>query len=259
MWASHGVNFRLLNFEFLNFEFAMSNQYFQFKQFRIEQERCAMKVTTDACIQGAWTPVLPHVKRVLDIGAGTGLLALMLAQRNPDIIIDAIELDSDAAGQARENIAASAWKDRIQVLEGNVCNYPFTEKYDLIISNPPFFNNSLQSDKANKNMARHTNTLSYKDLIQVVNDNLQDDGYVSILLPYPEYFIWKDLLQEGGWNEIDKLAIRHRHEAAVKRIVSLFSKQEIAAVKEHILIIQDSDGNYTPEFTDLLSPYYLDL
>src|SRR6185503_17847665 len=110
---------------------AMSNSYFQFKQFRIEQDRCAMKVTTDACIQGAWTPLLPRIKRVLDIGAGTGLLSLMLTQRNPGITVDAIELDKEAAGQASANVNASAWKDSINIIEGDVCNYAFGQKYDL--------------------------------------------------------------------------------------------------------------------------------
>ena len=218
-----------------------------------------MKVTTDACIQGAWTPLLSDVKQVLDIGAGTGLLSLMLAQRKHDIIIDAIELDSNAAGQARENIAASAWKDSINIIEGDVCNYPFSMKYDLIISNPPFFNNSLQSDKANRNMARHTNSLSYNDLLKSIADNLKDDGYASVLLPFPEYQIWKGLLQEGSWNEFDILSVSHRRHAAVKRVVSIFSKKELTAVNEHSLIIQDDAGKYTPAFIDLLSPYYLDL
>lgn len=218
-----------------------------------------MKVTTDACIQGAWTPVLPSVKRVLDIGTGTGLLSLMLAQRNPDIIIDAIELDSEAARQASENIALSAWKNRVQVLEGDVINFTFTNKYDLIISNPPFFNDSLQSDKANKNMARHTAALGNNDLLKVITDNLNEGGYASILLPYKEYQIWKELLQESGWNEFDQLAISHRPEAAVKRVVSLFSKKEIAAIRENTLIIQDTGCKYSHSFTDLLSPYYLDL
>lgn len=133
----------------------MSNSYFQFKQFRVEQDRCAMKVTTDACIQGAWTPVLPSVKNVLDVGTGTGILALMLAQKNSEITVDAIEVDKDAAGQARANVAGSPWRERINILEGDVRNYPFDKRYDLIITNPPFFSNSLLGDDVNKNLARH--------------------------------------------------------------------------------------------------------
>src|SRR5205085_2984467 len=123
-----------------------SNSYFQFKQFRVQQEATAMKVSTDACIQGAWTPIEPFVKNVLDIGTGTGLLSLMVAQRNNHILIDAIELDENAAQQATENIHASPWGDRINIVNGDIRNYTFNRQYDLIICNPPFFQNSLLGD-----------------------------------------------------------------------------------------------------------------
>jgi tRNA1Val (adenine37-N6)-methyltransferase len=235
----------------------MSNSYFRFKQFNIDQDRCAMKVTTDACIQGAWSPLLPQVKRVLDIGTGTGLLSLMLAQRNPDVIIDAIELDSDAAAQAKENVLASAWHDRVSVVKGDVCDCPFSHKYDLVISNPPFFNNSLLSDKANKNMARHTGFLSYVALLKVIEENLSGEGYASVLLPFAEYQVWSKLIQEAGWTEFARLFVKHTPDAAAKRVVCVFSKQALPA-KEETLVIKD-DGVYTAEFTSLLSPYYLDL
>lgn len=237
----------------------MSNTYFQFKQFRIEQDRCAMKVTTDACIQGAWTPILQHVKRVLDIGAGTGILSLMLAQRNKGILIDAIEFDRDAAGQARENVTGSLWNDRIQVWEGDVRNYMFPCKYDLIISNPPFFNNSLLGYKTNKNIARHTQSLSYIDLLKVVGSSLKDDGYVSILLPYDEYVFWKTLAAGEGWNEFSRLSIRHSPYMPVKRVVGLFSKSNTLPFNEHTIMIKKNEQNYTKEFIELLAPFYLEL
>jgi tRNA1Val (adenine37-N6)-methyltransferase len=237
----------------------MSNSYFQFKQFRIEQERCAMKVTTDACIQGAWTPVYRRVRRVLDIGAGTGLLSLMLAQKAPDIIIDGIELDAEAALQARANFNASAWNERLRLLEGDVCSHPFASKYGLIISNPPFFSNSLLSHKEQKNMARHTASLTYQSLFKSISDHLAEQGYAAILLPYPEYRQWNELLLQNGWAEFNRLFIRHTLQSETKRVISLFSKCEMSPVKEDILTIKEEAGTYTREFRELLAPYYLDL
>ena len=236
----------------------MSNTYFQFKQFRIEQEQCAMKVTTDACIQGAWTPLLPHVKRVLDAGAGTGLLSLMLAQRSGNIVIDGIESDKAAAAQALENVRASPWAGRINVLEGDAREYGYPNKYDLIISNPPFFNNSLLSDADNKNKARHTLSLSYKDLLSILDENLSYNGYASIMLPVPEYRLWKELVSQNGWFEIGRLSVSHRPGASIKRVVGLFSKTE-QLWGDHLLVINSQPNKYSAEFIDLLAPFYLDL
>ncbi len=237
----------------------MSNTYFQFKQFRVEQDRCAMKVTTDACIQGAWTPVLPCVKDVLDIGAGTGLLALMLAQKSSKIIIDAIEIDKEAAEQARGNIADSLWHERITILEGDVRNYPFDKQYDLIITNPPFFSNSLLGDDANKNLAKHTLSLSFEELLKVIDNYLKDDGYVSILLPIEEYWLWKTRAENDGWHEVNALFVRHTARMPVKRVVGLFCKNAAPGRQEKTLVIKGDEQQYTADFIELLSPYYLHL
>jgi len=237
----------------------MSNEYFQFKQFTVVQERGAMKVTTDACIQGAWTTVLPGTKYVLDIGAGTGLLSLMLAQRYTNIITDAIEIDADAAQEARDNVVASPWKDRINILEGDVRNYAFQRKYDLIISNPPFFNNSLLGNEAGKNTARHTVSLSYAELLKVMEENLEDDGRVSIMLPTTEYIRWKSLAVTRKWFESGSLSVRHRAHAPAKRVVGIFCKREISIAKPDELIILEEGNNYSQDFIDLLSPFYLNL
>jgi tRNA1Val (adenine37-N6)-methyltransferase len=145
----------------------MANSYFDFKQFRIEQGNCGMKVSTDACIQGAWTPVPHGACRILDAGAGTGLLSLMLAQRAPEVMIDALEIDEAAAIQAGENISASAFADRIHIHHQDVRSFQPEDQYDLIICNPPFFINSLNSPEAARNLARHNHTLQQKDLLDL--------------------------------------------------------------------------------------------
>jgi tRNA1Val (adenine37-N6)-methyltransferase len=237
----------------------MPNPWFRFKQFKIAQEHCAMKVTTDACIQGAWTPVLPGVKRVLDIGTGTGLLALMLAQRNPEICIDAIEADPQAATQAIQNVHQSPWPKRVNIIEADVRQYPFPYKYDLIISNPPFFTNNLLGPDAKKNAARHTLSLTSHDLLKSIALNLTENGYVSILLPWQEYTRWKELMQENKWKEINKLNITHKPHAPVKRVVSLWSREAICPLIEQTLIIKDNENNYTGDLKEIISPFYLDL
>ena len=136
----------------------MSNSYFNFKQFTVNQDRCAMKVTTDSCLFGTWVAkemqaaTTHNVKTMLDIGAGSGLLSLMVAQKNA-VLIEAVEIDADAAQQARENVAASPWKDKINVVNRDVLQWKPSHSYDFIFSNPPFYENDLKSDKKGKNIA----------------------------------------------------------------------------------------------------------
>jgi tRNA1Val (adenine37-N6)-methyltransferase len=235
----------------------MSNHYFQFKQFTVRQERCAMKVSTDACIQGTWTPILPHVRSVLDVGTGTGLLSLMLAQRADNINVDAIEIDEQAAIQAKENIANSVWAQRIPVIQADATSFIFPDKYDMVICNPPFFNDSLLGNKQERNIARHTVSLTHKTLIEIFERTLHSNGYASVLLPYTEHQQWALLLAEKGWHVHQQLHIHHRANSKINRIVSICSKQPI----EHSLItplsIYNNDDTFTPEFTELMRAFYL--
>lgn len=236
----------------------MSNSYFKFKQFTVEQGKCAMKVSTDACIQGAWTPIESRVNSVLDIGAGTGLLSLMLAQRNANISIDAVELDVDAISQAQENISNSPWNDRVQVRHADVKEYNVDKHYDMIICNPPFFQNSLQGDKANRNMARHNDSLSYKDLLTSIDRLLHKDGYASIMLPVSEFKIWEDLLLESGWFVAYKLLVKPRQELKHNRVIGICQKRHPLNTHEEELCIY-TDNGYTDKFSLLMAPFYLKL
>ena len=216
-----------------------------------------MKVSTDACIQGAWTPINHDVQHVLDVGCGTGLLSLMLAQRNHAIEIDAIELDPNAALDAADNIDRSPWKERINVAAGDVKDYKTDKQYDLIVCNPPFFQNNLLSGKEDRRMARHTISLSYSDLFAVIQRHLSSAGYSSVMLPSAEHEIWENLVLKNNWSIIRKLLVRPRVGLGVIRVVSLCVPAEGEIITEHLTIY---DGNvYTSEFIHLLSPYYLKL
>ncbi len=218
-----------------------------------------MKVSTDACIQGAWTPIAEDVRHVLDIGTGTGLLSLMLAQRKANVLIDAIEMDKAAAGQAEENVKASSWAERINVLCGDVRSFSFGQQYDMVICNPPFFNNSLLGDDAGRNAARHTLSLSYNDLLRVLEQVLTERGYASVLLPSAEYEAWAQLLKQNRWHMHKRLFVMPKAETDANRVVSVFSKSMPETLMDERLVIYAGQNQYTLDAADLLAPFYLKL
>jgi tRNA1Val (adenine37-N6)-methyltransferase len=162
----------------------MANQWFKFKKFIIQQDKCAMKVGTDGVILGAWTS-LNGIHSILDIGTGTGLLALMLAQRSSLVQIDAVELDADASSQAMQNVAESNFNAQIEVenQDFNVYSKNCLKKYDLILSNPPFFKDSLKPDDQGRKLARHNETLSLNQILIGAEKLLTDKGRLSLILP----------------------------------------------------------------------------
>lgn len=236
----------------------MSNAWFQFKQFTVTQDKCAMKVTTDACIQAAWTPIGVQTERVLDIGTGTGLLSLMLAQRQPTAKIDTVEYDPDAAEQAIENFKASPWEQRVQLTNCDIKDYYPAARYDLIICNPPFFSNSLLSGRESKDRARHDISLSQKELAHVVRRLLAPQGRFSILLPFTEYQLWTEAAAVEGLTETMCLHVKHTPTSAVKRVVGIFERKVARAQPTPgILIIRNDENAYTSDFQRLLAPFYL--
>ena len=235
----------------------MSNHYFRFRQFTIQQERCSMKVCTDSCILGAWTATrLKGSESVLDIGAGSGLLTLMLAQKN-QARFDAIELDQNAFEQATENIKQTPWSNAIQLIKGDVRRHPFTHPYDFIITNPPFFESDLRSPAPEKNKARHDDALTFEELISVIPPLLKPGGAFSILLPFhrPNYFV--KLASAKGFFLQEKLLIRQSPAHESFRSVLLFSATKSAAVFIQELAIRDENGRETADLLRLLKDYYL--
>lgn len=238
----------------------MNNAHFDFRQFGIRQDRCGMKVSMDACIFGAWIP-FPETQapRVLDIGAGTGLLSLMLAQRISSAIIDAIEIDEAAAVQARENIGDSIFRDRIQLIHGDARTFRPETLYDMIVSNPPFFSKSLHGPDAARNAARHDDGLNLETLFTIISQNLGDGGYFALLMPHDAEKNILKLAESDVLTPVRRLDIRERESSQPKRSCWLFSRSEADGV-----IVPEScvvrDGNsYSAAFLGLLDAFYLRL
>ena len=217
-----------------------------------------MKVSTDACIQGAWTPLLPGPIRVLDIGAGTALLSLMVAQRNPFAIIDAVEIDNEAAVQATMNVANSPFAGRITIHQADAKTFPVNTPYDLLICNPPFFKDSLLGDDQGRNAARHNLFLQQQDLLDIMDRHLSPEGHASVMWPPPEMDRWNNLVERLGWTALEMLPVRDNEHARIHRVVGLYSRNAEPGLTT-TLYIKNADGSYTNMFKELLSPFYLNI
>jgi tRNA1Val (adenine37-N6)-methyltransferase len=235
----------------------MGNPYFKFKQFTIRQDRCAMKVSTDACVFGAWLAAqrLP-VTHTLDIGCGTGLLMAMLAQQWEGRFTG-IDIDGEASLQATENLASTPWTDRLDVVAGDARSYPFSQSFDCIVSNPPFFERHWESDDHRLNLARHSSRLSLAELMGTIGRNLQPGGHAGILLPYDRAADCSaQAIRQGLWLQ-RRMDLRQTPGHGFFRSCMLFRDGASVDAAIDSLTIQDGTGRYTPEAADLLRPYYL--
>ncbi|MBS1918146.1 MAG: methyltransferase [Bacteroidetes bacterium] len=235
----------------------MPNSYFRFKQFTIHQDQCAMKVCTDSCILGAWFAAkIPSYSYVLDIGSGTGLLMLMLAQKNK-AEINGIEIDLTAVKQLKQNIAASKWKERLKVFPGDVRSWSFSEKYDFIISNPPFYEGDLHSEYEQKNIAKHSTVLGFEDLLSAIDTSLKPSGSFGVLLPYHRAEAFEEMALKKNFFLMEKLLIKQTPAHDYFRAVLHFSRSNEDKFSSFELTIQNEKGNYTGEFVELMKDYYL--
>ncbi|GAA3947967.1 tRNA1(Val) (adenine(37)-N6)-methyltransferase [Hymenobacter algoricola] len=238
----------------------MANSYFQFKHFRIEQQACAMKVCTDACVLGAAAD-LSGAARILDVGTGTGLLALMAAQRNPAAVVEAVELDAAAAAQAAENAARSPWASRLRVHAHSLSHYAAAAPapFDHILCNPPFFRDSLRSPDAARTTARHTapDTLSFAELAQFAARFLTPAGRLTVLLPPPEMLHFEREAARVGLFVADRLLLQHRPGSKVLRHITRFGRQPQPATTRELAIHEAESAAYSAEFRALLGEFYL--
>lgn len=233
------------------------NNWFQFKQFRIIQEKAAMKVGTDAVLLGAWADV-SGAQKVLDVGTGTGVIALMIAQRS-DAKITAIEIEKHAASEAAKNAKNSPWPDQISVQ--NISFQDFAaqcdKKYDCIVSNPPYFSNNLKSASKNVAMARHSNLLSLIDLAQGASKLLSENGTISLILPVEPALKFADLAAKYHLylNRLTEVSSTHKH--PTHRHLIEFSRKQVP-LKRNVLSIRTENGNeYTSDYKNLTRHFYL--
>ena len=234
----------------------MSNNYFQFKQFKIEQDNCAMKVCTDSCLFGAWITLPVNTKSILDIGTGTGLLSLMLAQKST-AKIDAIEIDENAVAQATINFNNSIWKDRLTCFSGDIKDFTFTRKYDFIVCNPPFYKDEFSSTSKGEKIAKHSLFLSLEDLMNSINNLLNNDGKFAILLPFYRKEEFEKLAEQFSFFPEKTLAIKQTPTHPFFRYAAIFSKQKNTKFLNQEITIKTSEDIYSNEFIELLKPYYL--
>ncbi|RYY24002.1 MAG: methyltransferase domain-containing protein [Chitinophagaceae bacterium] len=263
----------------------MGNTYFQFKQFRIEQSGCAMKVCTDACIFGAWyAQRIKNCNTVLDIGSGTGLLMMMLAQQS-DAVIHGIEIEAACYQQLLNNVSAHPWSHRIKAFYGDAREFNFPVKYDFIISNPPFYDNDLSSMNSGRQLAMHSTALRLDELADVISRQLNHAGRAGILLPAHRAEAFDLAAAAFSLVPVERLLVRHTESHPWFRSITTYVKRNEdeagAAVAKLLpddretvsnaneqgthnpaltvqeLTIRNSDGSYTDKFMSLLGDYYL--
>ncbi|RQO31597.1 hypothetical protein DBR32_06485 [Taibaiella sp. KBW10] len=240
----------------------MANSYFDFKQFRIAQDHCAMKVSTDACIQGAWLAKVLQLQppaRLLDIGTGTGLLSLLLAQSLPEVHITAIEINEQASIQAADNIQQSPWANRIQVQHTSLQQFsPAEDAFEAIICNPPFFHKHLESKDEDRSAARHSPALSKAVLAEKVQEYLAPEGQFGLMYPVSEWADWLKVAAQQGLYCQRQLRVQPHQQKEANRVVGVFGKKPCSEpLTETLCIYEAGTRTYTSDFILLMKQYYI--
>lgn len=239
----------------------MPNDYFQFKQFTVSQSQCAMKVTTDGCTFGAlMARDVSKASSILDIGTGTGLLAMMIAQQNPSASILGLEIDTPAATQAKENVQNSPFENHIHIQNLSLQEFvdsPIPSTFDVIVSNPPFFHNNLQGSNAAKNVAVHGDKLSQRELIDGLNKLLSPNGTSFVMYPEWEMKLFLEQCQNSSLFPHKMWILKENQEKKALRWIAKIARKQANELITTQILIRDKDNSYTNEFRDLLKDYYL--
>jgi tRNA1Val (adenine37-N6)-methyltransferase len=235
----------------------MKNSLFKFKQFAVQHDRCAMKISTDGVVLGAYAG-RGNPKNILDIGAGTGVVSLMLAQRFPEAIITAVEIDRDAFEQASENVRKSPWSNRIIILNQSFQEFQKQqeEKFDLIVSNPPYFPKHLKSTDLKRNLAIHNDSLPFGELASGIMSLLDKRGHFWLILPPEQMEEINKIFNFLGLFMFEKLNLKDKDNKNIIRVIQSFSHSK-QQVKKNYLNIKEEDGKYSKEYSELLREFLL--
>ena len=233
---------------------------FQFKQFSVAQDRCEMKVGTDAVLLGAWSALDHMPNTILDIGSGTGILALIMAQRSTAELIDALEIDADAYEQCVHNFETSDWGDRLFCYHASLDEFvgEIEDTYDLIISNPPFYTDHFKSRNEARNKARFEDALPFEELLTSVSKLLSVTGQLNVIIPFSEEINFISLAKNVDLYPIRILRVRGLEESPVKRSLISFTFQE-NKIEVSELTIEITRHHYTNDYINLTKDFYLKL
>ena len=232
---------------------------FNFKQFSIKQDRCAMKIGTDGVLLGAWTPIENNPFSILDIGAGTGIIALMLAQRSNAEQIDALEIDEEAYEQSVDNFENSSWSDRLFCFHAGLDEFVEEpeDEYDLIVSNPPFYTEDYKSENEQRDLARFADAMPFEDLIEAAALLLSENGIFSVIIPFKEEEHFLALAAAYELHPLKITRVKGTPTTEIKRSLLALSRNEISNVPLDELIIETSRHQYTPQYIELTKDFYM--
>ncbi len=235
----------------------MANSWFQFQQFRIQQDRCAMKISTDAVLLGSLAQN-PSPSQILDIGTGTGVIALMMAQRFPEAQVTALEIDPAAATQADENFKESPFAERLKLIPSSLQEFSTDWSFDLIVSNPPYFPDHLKSSDPKRNLALHTDSLSFEALLHHASQLLSPSGQFWVILPPRQMGGFCKLAEEALLFPNSKIQIQDNVSKPVHREIVSFSKTKgLHSILTRVCYLKNEDGTYTDDYQQLISGFLL--
>ena len=230
---------------------------FQFKQFSVNQDQTAMKIGTDGVLLGAWTPIDNNPKSVLDLGTGTGIIALMLAQRCDAEQIDALEIDENAYEQAVENFEGSPWGDRLFCFHAGLDEFidDPEDEYDLIVSNPPFFSEDYRSANEQRDLARFQEAMPFEELVEAADLLLSENGIFSVIIPFNEEDRFIELCAEVELFPIKVTRVKGTQNTKIVRSLLAFKRYELSVLTADELVIEISRHEYTPEYISLTKDF----